>query len=231
MKKITIALTTYNRFQFLIESIAQVINDSRVGEIVICDDASSDGSYRQICQYYRNHPKVRVTRNQENVDCYRNKQIAVSLVSNEWVILFDSDNILSTSYLEVLYAREWQSRTAYLPEFAMPHFDYTAFSDNTINQTNVAGWMKQKYFATALNTANYFFQRDEYLRVWDSSVDPHTADSIFQNYNWLKAGNSLYIVPGLRYHHRVHHNSHFKLNVHKTGKFADEVEAKLKAMR
>jgi glycosyltransferase involved in cell wall biosynthesis len=231
MTPITIALTTFNRFQLLIESVTQVINDPRVGEIVICDDASTDGSFQKICQYYRNHSKVKISRNEKNVDCYRNKKIVVSLASNEWVILFDSDNILSPPYLDTLYAINWTDRVAYLPEFAMPHFDYTAFSGSTITHGNVAGWMKQKHFATALNTANYFFQRDEYLQVWDGSVDPHTADSIYQNYNWLRARNSLYIVPGLRYHHRIHDESHYKRNVHKTGKFAAEVEAKLKAMR
>lgn len=42
---ITLALTHWNRFDMLCESFAQVIDDERIGEIVIVDDHSDDGSY------------------------------------------------------------------------------------------------------------------------------------------------------------------------------------------
>jgi hypothetical protein len=42
---ITLAPTHHNRFEFLLESIALVLKDARLGEIVISDDVSADGSY------------------------------------------------------------------------------------------------------------------------------------------------------------------------------------------
>ncbi len=67
--------------------------------------------------------------------------------------------------------------------------------------------------------------------MWDGSVNPHTADTIYQNFNWLRAGKQLVIVKGLRYFHRVHDGSHFKLNRKKTGSFAAEVEQKLSMLK
>lgn len=232
MKQISLALTHYNRFDMLVESIRQVWRDPRISEIVIVDDASTDGSYLKLVEFYQDEPKVKVWLNHENVDCYRNKRGAVEACTNEWLILFDCDNVLNTEYLDRLFAYpEWNPKVIYCPDYARPHFNYTAFSGLTVTHENIAQLMQREHFATALNTANYFVHRQSYIEVWDGSVNPHTADSIFHAYNWLKAGNSMKIVDGLRYFHRVHEGSHYKNNVHKTGNFAKEVEQKLRQLR
>lgn len=232
--KITLALTHFNRFGFLIESFARVLDDPRISEIVIVDDASTDGSWEHLQESFSKHdPKVKLFRNAKNVDCYRNKKIAVELASNPWVILFDSDNIITSAYVDTLYGREaWDPRVSYAPEFAEPHFDYREFSGFIYDRRNIAQTIAERpKILTALNTANYFVNRNTYLRVWDGEVNPHTADSIYQNYNWLQWSNFFYVTPGLRYFHRVHDQSHYKLNVKKTGIFAKVVEAKLRALR
>lgn len=230
--QISIAIPHFNRFQFVQECLAGVLNDSRVREIVINDDCSTDDSYQRLCQWAYDRPKVSLFRNRANVDCYRNKRHAVSLASTDWVILFDDDNILTGSYLDALWKLpQWDEDTVYCPEFAEPHFDYRAFSGMTAHRGNVAKLMKEKHFATALNTANYFFNRNTWMGVWDGTVNPHTADSIYQAYRLLQAGKKLMFVPGLRYFHRVHEGSHYKRNVHRTGNFANQVEAKLNGLR
>lgn len=213
------------------ECLAQVLHNPAITEIVISDDASTDGSYEQLKEFYKLQLQVKLFRNERNLDCYANKAKAVERATNKWVILFDSDNVISTSYVDnLLFLRPWVQRVAYLPVFAKPHFDYTKWTGQTISKQNVAIHLNEN-LATALNTANYFFHRDEYLRVWDGTVNPHTADSIYQNYRWLEAGNLLYFVPGLHYFHRVHVDSHYKKNVHKTGNFAKVVEANLRNLK
>jgi len=78
---------------------------------------------------------------------------------------------------------------------------------------------------------NYFVNRTQYLRVWDGSVNPYTADSLYQNYNWFKSGNKMFVVPGMTYMHRIHQGSHYILNNHKTGNFYQETEQKLKELK
>lgn len=233
---ITLCLTHYNRFELLCEAISQVKDDKRIERIVISDDQSTDGSYEKLVDHFWewDSPRIVVYRNKKNLDCYFNKYAAVERAQpGSWVILLDSDNIISKNYIDtIVNQKPWFKCTAFLPVFAQPHFDYRAFSGVHIDKTNVARYMDKPHFATALNTANHFFHRDEYLKVFDASVNPNTNDSLYQNYRWLAAGNSLFFVPGLQYFHRVHSGSHFKHNNNKLGteEFRKNLINKLKSM-
>lgn len=230
---ITLSLTTYQRTDLLYESFRQLINDDRVSEIVIVDDCSSDEVYHTIRWQVNSIPKVKLYRNPCNQDCYRNKQIAISFASNDWVIIGDSDNIFTPEYVNSLFALDgWASKCVYQPSFAKPHFDFTAYQGKYIEQGNVHKFMGDPTFGTMLNAMNYFVNKEEYLNVWDGSIDPVTSDSIFQNYNWLKAGNSIYVVPGLTYEHRVHDGSHYQQNFRRTQRgFHESIVQKLKDLK
>lgn len=232
---ISLCITTYNRIELLYESFAQVLNDPRVSEIVIVDDASDKIITRgSITEFTQKHGKIKAFFNKKNLDCYRNKREAISKATNEWVIIFDSDNIITTSYIdriESLFTAGLNPKTIYQPSFAKPHFNFTKYESFLIDKSNVGKYMVDPMFGTMLNAMNYFVNRDEYLKVWDGSVDPVTSDSIYQNYNWLKAGNSIYVVPGLEYEHRVHNGSHYQNNVRRTPQgFHDKIVNKLKAL-
>lgn len=227
-----IALTHFNRYDFLRDSIRMVLADPRVAEVVISDDASDDGSYEQLQEYYKGVPKVRLFQNEMNIDSYENKAKAVEHATTPWVILLDSDNVLPVAYLDAVFAvAPWEPRCTYLPVFAEPEFDYRAFAGRVISRENVGAFMDQTLFATALNTGNYVVNREEYLKVWDGSVVPYTSEPIYQNYRWLEAGNVLMFVPSMQYYHRIHNGSHFKQNSHRTGMFAHRLEASLRQMR
>lgn len=216
---ISLCLTTYNRTELLYESCRQVLNDDRVSEIVIVDDHSAQDIYNTVFWQFNAVPKVKLYRNEKNLDCYRNKREAVSKASNEWVIIGDSDNIFTKGYIdriESLFSQGLNPKTVYQPSFAKPHFNFTRYESFLIDKANVSKYISDGMFQTMLNAMNYFVNRDEYLKVWDGSCDPVTSDSIFQNYNWLKSGNSLYVVPGLEYEHRVHSGSHYQNNVRRT---------------
>ncbi len=229
--QIGLAITHYNRFPLLRNCFVQVLEDPRIVEVVISDDASNDGSWSWICEQYGHHPKIRLHRNVKNLDCHFNKQVAMRQSTAKWVVLFDSDNIIGLDYLDALEKLDLQPDTAYCPSFAKPHFDYRGFEGIVVDRTNVAGLAKSTTFLTALNTCNYLVHRESYLAVWDGSINPHTADSIYQNCRWLESGRKLVLVAGLSYFHRVHEQSHYKQNVHRTGDFAKQVERRLKEMK
>lgn len=231
---ITLCLTTYNRTELLYESCRQILQDDRVSEIVIVDDCSTQDIYNTIFWQFNAIPKVKIYRNEKNLDCYRNKREAISKATNEWVIIGDSDNIFTKEYIdriESMFTSGLNPKTIYQPSFAKPHFNFTKYESFLISKENVGRYMSDPTFETMLNAMNYFVHRDEYLKVWDGSVDPVTSDSIFQNYNWLKAGNNIYVVPGLHYEHRVHNGSHYQNNVRRTPRgFHEEVVSKIKAL-
>lgn len=226
---ISLCITTYNRTDLLYESFRQVLNDDRISEIVIVDDHSTEEIWQSIFWQFNEVPKIKLFRNENNLDCYRNKREAVSKATNEWVIIWDSDNILTTGFLDAL--PKPRKNEIYQPSFAKPNFNFDKYQGMTFYKGSLTPYLSDGTFQTMLNAMNYFVNRDEYLRVWDGSVDPVTSDSIFQNYNWLKAGNSIYVVPGLEYEHRVHEGSHYRNNVRRTPRgFHEEIVNKLKAL-
>lgn len=231
-RTISLCLTTYNRFQETLEAFMPIRYDDRVSEVIIVDDCSDMEIYKQLEIAVTFCPKVKLFRNQVNYDCYLNKAMAVGLASNEWVIILDSDNILTTDYVDKLFAIDnWDEDTVYQPSWAKPHFDFRLYSGLTIDRHNVASYMYKPMFPTMLNAMNYFVNRNKFLEVRETWGDPHTADSILQNYNHLKNNGKIYVVPELFYHHRVHEGSHYKQNVHLTGDFYQQVENNLRQLR
>ena len=229
---ISLCLTNFQRTDLLYESYRQLVNDDRITEIVISDDCSSDEVYSTITWQSKAFSKVKIYRNETNIDCYRNKKRAVELATNDWVIIGDSDNVFTPEYVNRLFSFGWNPNILIQPSFAKPHFDFRKYELQIIGSRNIAEFMGDDTFKTMLNAMNYFVNREEFLRVWDGSVDPVTSDSIFQNYNWLKAGNSIYVCPGLEYEHKVHEQSHYRNNVRRTPfGFHKAIEDKLKALR
>lgn len=238
MESISLAIPTYCRPGWLAECFSAVKDDPRIREIVISDDCSSDGSFDLLVSQFSALQKVRLYRNKSNLDCYRNKRQAVELATSEWVILFDDDNVLGKDYLDAIYRLpSWDPKTIYCPDFAKPFFNYMRFAGHTVDRTNVARFLNLPKvrglpeFDTTLNTANYFLHRQSFLEAWSGSIDPVTADTIFHAYNWLNRGGKFFVVPNMRYIHRVHDGSHYKNNRKRTGNLAARIIQKLKALR
>ena len=230
MRKISLCIPTFERVEMTIESFQDVYFDERISEIVIVDDCSSTDAYQRLKAITSCMEKVRLIRNPYNIDCYRNKAAAVQEAKEEFGIVLDSDNKISTAYLDMIYQYQWSKDTILQPTFAQPQFDFTPFSGLYLTSKNVSEYIHQHMFTTALNAMNYFVHLGEYMRVWRGDIDPHTADSIYQAMCWLEAGNQFYFVPGLSYYHRVHAGSHYQNNRHKTGNTYLEIENKLKQM-
>jgi len=231
--KITLAVTTYNRPQMTYDSISKVLDDNRIDEILIVDDHSTKDNFDLLVSLFSDHENVSIHYNSENRGCYKNKEHAIFMASNPWVIIWDSDNTIDTNYInriETLHEAGINDNTIYQPSFARPHFNFSKYNGYVLNKENIRHLAKDEKVCTMLNAMNYFVNRDEYLRVWENRKEPWTADSILQNYNWLKGGNQIYVVPNLEYDHLVHDGSHYKLNVRKTGNLYNEIVGKLKSL-
>lgn len=146
--------------------------------------------------------KIQLYSNPFNVGMAINKMRAVKMSTNEWVILFDSDNVLDKNYLDALEKHsQWITNVIYCPEFARPNFDYSdifSVEDYTIDFS-----LGRKNIDQFLNTCNYVVHRDTYLKNWKENKDVGEADTIWHNYNHLKNHGCLWVVPGMEYEHRV----------------------------
>jgi len=206
--KISICVPTWNRFEHTINCFSRILDDERVGEVIINDDNSTDGSYEKLREFYRNEPKVKIYQNVMRYKVHGNKYWSISLAKNEWCILFDSDNTIDKSYLDKIYQKGWNADTIYQPSFARPHFDYRSLC-NIYNKNNIKEHIDKKMFDCMLNTQNFFVNRAEYLKTWQNDDNIAGADSIFFNYLWLAKGNNIEVVNGLEYDHLVHDGSFY----------------------
>lgn len=215
MGKISICVTTYNRYIETISSFMQVYED--VDEIIISDDASTDDSFEKLTEYAKTRPKIKLFRNETNLGCYKNKKKAMELATGDWCILLDSDNIIDDIFISTLLRLpNWEDEIAYAPSFARPVFDFRAYEGEIINKTNIRHFIDLPMISTMFNAMNFFINKRKYLEVFDDSIEPVTSDSEYFALCWLKANYSYCVVPGLEYEHRIWDSSHFKIYNHLT---------------
>jgi glycosyltransferase involved in cell wall biosynthesis len=206
---LSLCLTNYNRYEMLIESFEHVLHDDRISEVIISDDHSDLTIYNKLLDRFKNEPKVKISRNPFNLGMSRNKKRAIELASNEWCILFDSDNVIKPDYLDAILIMVLFDHAIYCPEAALPEFDYRFFAGQTINRKNIHSYLQRPMFDCLLNTCNYVVNREKYLEVYQHDPKIKASDTIHFNYLWLKSGGSFYVVPEMKYFHRVHKGSGF----------------------
>lgn len=225
MQTITLAITNFNRTTELLDSFIRVVNDDRISEILICDDYSDTATGIFLTELCNESPKIWVEFSGENIGMSRNKAKAIALASNEWCILFDSDNILDKQYIDSIYAvKTWSPDTIYNPSYARPHFDFRHFAGRTLRRGNIRKYHKMRNFDSMINVCNYFVNRKSYLAnfVHDESIKG--TDTSFFLYNWLKRGNKFHIVRGMEYEHKVHDGSEFLKNLDYNMQKGDEIK-------
>lgn len=204
--KLTLAITTYNRPQMTIESFVKVLDDPRITEIIILDDHSEIDNWLELQALVPKNNKIQLYSNPENVGMAVNKMRAIRMATNEWVILFDSDNVIDVKYLDALERHaQWIKSIIYCPSFARPAFDYREIF--SVEDYTLQWALAQPNIDQFLNTCNYVVHRDTYLSNWKEDRTVGECDTIWHNYNHLKNKGSLFVVPGMEYEHRIHQDS------------------------
>lgn len=224
--KLTLAITVFNRYDLLLESFANVIDDPRIDEILICDDHSKEEYWNKIKELPKFNPKIKVVRQLENRGMLVNKRDAIFNSKNEWVIIFDSDNVIGKDYLDAFeesFQIQFMGSIIYCPSFAKPNFDYRKYENQLYHKTKKPP-LEDPMCNCLFNTANYIVNREEYLNVWRENKEMVASDTIWMNYLWMKSGRTFAIVPNMHYFHRVHKDSGFMQDCDYNMKKAEEIK-------
>lgn len=228
--KLSLCITTYNRFELLKESYAQVIDDPRISEIIIVDDCSTESGIKEKVNSLAGG-KVKVFHQVQNRGMSMNKRDAIGYASNPWAIIFDSDNIIGPDYLDAFFELAIEGdainifekiagieKFIFCPDFAKPEFNYREYRignggigvrSGIYSRRECAHEIKNDSFNCLLNTCNYIVHRDNYLATYQFNPDHIASDTIWHNYNHLKSGGYFVVVPEMQYYHRVHKGSGF----------------------
>lgn len=220
MLKLSVAITTYNRFDLTIKSFEQVLDHPNIDEVVIFDDGSDKYYYELLENEFdsnNKNKKVKLFKSAINLGMSRAKRTSVLLCENDWVILFDSDNVLTHEYIDAFLNQEgvnkyllygFNDRTIYMPDFAKPNFDYTNFSGRVLGCENIKSFLlSQPNYGALMNTCNYIVPRERYLKVWEQNLQMKGTDTYWFNYLWLREKNIFNVVKGMQYDHLVHEGS------------------------
>ena len=218
----TIAITTYNRLDLVIDSFSSVLDNELIDEIVIVDDCSEDTLFNNLKNKLDElkSDKIKLYRNESNLKPLMNKLEAVKHSKNEWVILLDSDNKLNDNYIDTIKNIGKDKNTLYIPEKLL-HFngdvisDFSNYKDYEYSIDNIKLFLDKPEITTALNVGNFLVNRDTYINLFlreTIEYDLQTNDAFYFSYLWIKSNNRIKIVGGLNYFHRQHDNSWYLNN-------------------
>ncbi|MEI6352470.1 MAG: glycosyltransferase family 2 protein [Candidatus Nomurabacteria bacterium] len=216
LPKISVAITYFNREKIIHKSLFNILFDNRVSEIVILNDGSKEDSIKKLILFLNKIgiKRIKLYSRKINLGMLYTKIEAVSLCENDWVILLDSDNTITRDYISTIYDyyKVWNEKIIYLPKNSFPYFIFKYNSDEEIKLDDVA---KDKEILLMLNACNFFFNKNEFLKIFDKLKFRDRdiiggTDTLFLNYNWLINGNYLKII-NTYYVHRVHSRSTYIL--------------------
>lgn len=109
-KLISFCIPTYNRAQYLRETLACIL--PQLGpdvEVVISDNASTDETWEVVELYQRKFPGIRYISNKTNLGYDRNLLSCLEHASGEYVWFFGSDDLLDEDGIETVRRRILQS--------------------------------------------------------------------------------------------------------------------------
>ncbi len=102
---ISVAMCTYNGAQFIEEQLLSILSQTMpVGEIVVCDDNSSDETILIVEQIAtKTTIPIRIYVNESNIGFIKNFDKAIKLCNGELIFLSDQDDRWMPNKTEVLY--------------------------------------------------------------------------------------------------------------------------------
>jgi len=154
---------------------------------------------------------------------FRNKIRAAKLCSNDWVILFDSDNVIGYDYINAIQGLKLSENVLYCPEklmdvgYTKAQWEYPELCDVSIDRFNVGSYVDNINYEIHINTGNSFFHKKTFLDVVAHAEIPDDklkgCDSSYITYLWLLNGGQTQVVKGLSYSHRVHGDSYYAQHI------------------
>jgi len=225
--KISLCIPTYKRFdKFLSTNLTRYLENPYIDEIVVCDENGEDS--QKISARFPNESKIKVYKNETILGAFANKNRVVSLASNDWVCLMDSDNYAPPSYFEAwisyIESNGISSKKVYLPMYTIPQsnhngFNYTEFQHLHLDVTSISQYNLDS-LSCMLNTGNYIFHKQNYIESNQHLVKYHQSgvkcvqDVIFKALLLFLNHSVFVLVPNMAYDHIVHDESLFLNNVH-----------------
>jgi glycosyltransferase involved in cell wall biosynthesis len=104
---ISVALAAYNGEKYIHEQLDSILRQTyRNFELIICDDCSTDSTWKILQEYAEKDDRIHCYLNEKNLGFKKNFEKAIGLCGGEYIALSDQDDIWTDDHLEVLYAQK-----------------------------------------------------------------------------------------------------------------------------
>ena len=96
-------MTVFNKAEFVSAAIESVLNQTHTNfELIIVDDNSTDNSFEIARLFANQDTRIKLTRNNENLGDYPNRNKAIRLSKREYLKFLDADDEMQPNALETL---------------------------------------------------------------------------------------------------------------------------------
>ena len=243
--KISVYITSYNKIQYIEQSIKSVLSQTlKPFEIVIIDDASQDGSQEVIKSYASQYPDlIFPVFNEKNIGIARCRNKALSLITGDLVTFLDGDDFFYPNKLELEYKQlikcqntqvvysnfNYVDKTGELIDCFAEETDVPATGDIFINtftrNYNVKSGSNYIYEMFYRNCAFEIGLYDKNIKIWEDWDFRIRMSKIFR-YGYCSKINSVYrqLPDSL-------HTSHFEPHYHEQIKIYNKNKPLIKDLK
>ncbi len=140
-------MPNYNKEEFIAESVNSIFRQTNPNwELIIVDDCSTDNSIKIVSSMSSTNDKVKLIINSENRGANYCRNIGIKNSSFDWVMFFDSDDILSKDCLKNRIELFRESSNVDFAVFCMGSFN-EVIGDNTFLWNKFEGNLVKRFLS------------------------------------------------------------------------------------
>jgi glycosyltransferase involved in cell wall biosynthesis len=178
---VTVVILNYNQDRFLPEAVQSVLDQSYTNiEIILVDDASTDGSKKIIAEILALHPEIKSILNKANLGNCRSFNKALAIAKGKYIIDLAADDMLLSNRVQVGVETVEKLGEAYAVHYCNAlHIDEQGENLYTENHNHPSGdvyrQLIQRYF---VNTASMLMRKSvlDELDGYDESLSYEDFD-------------------------------------------------------
>lgn len=107
-RNLTICVCAYNAEKYIVKTLNSLYNQTYSDfDFLFIDDCSTDDTHRKVQSYFYEHPYInaKIIHLSKNRGLAYGRKIAERLVTTEYILFFDADDLALPHYVEKLYMR------------------------------------------------------------------------------------------------------------------------------
>lgn len=208
--KVSVVILNYNNKDVIFKCVNTLLKFNTIYncEIIVVDNASTDGSYELLCSNYTNE-EIKLVRNQQN-GCSSGRNLGVSLSERDYIVFLDSDQWVTNSYWLEPYEQVMQQHPNFgLIGWAAGFFDrnnkaYRVVDDYSFRYMPCN--MLCRYDISYLGSGGMIVLRKTFLEAqgFDLYYDPTCYEDTDFSLKIRNLGKEIYYCPYLGVIHLPH---------------------------